>query len=135
MADASHIGRRYEAAGQVVDAAAAGAVATAIAGSDEVFQAGIVPPTFAAVYCMFPTLALLFSDEEVGINLAGLVHGEQRFEWPSPVAGGDVVDAVAEITSVEVKRGMTFIGIELSAVRQSDSAVVCVGRSLMVVRG
>src|ERR1700736_211309 len=111
MADQSHVGRRYEATGQVVDAAGAEAFARAIAGSDEVYSAGTVPPNYAAVYCLFPTLGQLFRDAEVGFTLAGLLHGEQAFEWPAPVRPGDVVDASAVIASVDVKRGMTFLGI------------------------
>lgn len=135
MPDASHVGRRYEAPGQRVDAGVAASLGAAIAGDGEAFQPGAIPPTAAAVYCLFPTLAQLFSDESVGINLAGLVHGEQSFEWPEPVHAGDVVDAVAEIASVEQKRGLTFVGIDLSATRQADSAVVCRGRALMIIRG
>jgi hypothetical protein len=133
MPDQSHVGRRYEAAGQVVDADAAAAFAKAIAGSDDVFEPGVVPPTYAAFYCLFPTLYQLFGDAEVGINLAGLVHGEQSFEWPAPVRGGDVVDASAVIASVEEKRGMTFLGIEHEARRQ-DGETVCRGRSLLIIR-
>lgn len=133
MPDQSHVGRRYEATGQVVDGTAAEAFAKAIAGSDEVFSPGAVPPTYGAVYCLFPTLFQIFSDEEVGMSLAGLIHGEQSFEWPSPVRPGDVVDATAVISSVENKRGMTFLGIDHEARRQ-DGETVCRGRSLMIVR-
>lgn len=131
--DAGHVGRRYDAPGQVVDAAAAAAFSTAIAGSGDVYEASTVPPTYAAVYCLFPTLYKLFADAEVGVNLAGLVHGEQSFEWPAPVRGGDVIDASAVITSVEEKRGMTFLTITHEASRQ-DGATVCRGRSLMIIR-
>ncbi len=133
MPDQSHVGRRYEAAGQVVDGGGADAFARAIAGSDEVFSAGTVPPTYAAFYCLFPTLYQLFGDAEVGVNLAGLVHGEQSFEWPAPVRAGDVVDATAVIASVEDKRGMTFLGIDHEAHRQ-DGETVCRGHSLMIIR-
>ncbi|MBJ7594720.1 MAG: MaoC family dehydratase N-terminal domain-containing protein [Candidatus Dormibacteraeota bacterium] len=133
MPDQSHVGRRYEAGGQLVDAGAADAFARAIAGSGEVLSPGTVPPTYAAFYCLFPTLYQLFSDAEVGVNLAGLVHGEQSFEWPTPVRAGDVVDATAVIASVEEKRGMTFLGIEHEARRQ-DGETVCRGRSLMIIR-
>jgi acyl dehydratase len=133
MPDAGHVGRRYEAPGQVVDGAAAAAFAKAIAGSDDMYVPGAVPPTYAAVYCLFPTLYKLFADAEVGVNLAGLVHGEQSFEWPTPVRGGDVIDASAVITSVEDKRGMTFLTINHEASRQ-DGETVCRGRSLMIIR-
>jgi N-terminal half of MaoC dehydratase len=131
--DPSHVGRRYRVTGQVVDGGAAAAFAGAIAGADEVFSPGTVPPTYAAFYCLFPTLYQLFGDPEVGVNLAGLVHGEQSFEWPVAVRVGDVIDASAVITSVEDKRGMTFLGIEHDAHRQ-DGQTVCRGRSLMIIR-
>ncbi|MBJ7609738.1 MAG: MaoC family dehydratase N-terminal domain-containing protein [Candidatus Dormibacteraeota bacterium] len=133
MPDQSHVGRRYEANGQVVDGAGARAFAQAIAGSDEVYAASVVPPTYAAVYCLFPTLYQLFGDAEVGVSLAGLVHGEQSFTWPNPVRSGDVVDATAVIASVEDKRGMTFLGIDHEAHRQ-DGETVCRGHSLMIIR-
>lgn len=134
MPDQSHVGRRYEATGQVVEPERAEQFARAVAGDGEVFEPGSVPPTFAAVYCLFPTLGQLFGDPEVNLNLAGLVHGEQSFEWPAPIHAGDVVDATAEISSVEEKRGMTFVGIDISAKNQQGETV-CTGHSLMIVRG
>ena len=135
MPDARHVGRRYTAPGQVVDPDRARAMAAAIAGPDSAFEPDAVPPTYAAVYCLAPAFAQLFTDEEVGINLAGLIHGEQAFEWPARVQPGDTVDASAEITSVEDKRGMTFVTLAVEAVRPADGAVVCRGRSMMIVRG
>lgn len=133
MPDQSHVGRRYQSSGQVVDGAGAEAFARAIAGSGDAYSPDTVPPTYGAVYCLFPTLYQLFGDAEVGVNLAGLVHGEQSFEWPTPVRAGDVIDATAIISSVEEKRGMTFLGIDHEARRQ-DGETVCRGRSLMIIR-
>lgn len=134
MPDKSHVGRRYEAPGQHIAPESAQAVAKAIAGETEVREPDAVPPTFAAVYCLGPTLAKLFGDAEVGIDLAGLIHGEQSFEWPEPARPGDVVDATAEITSVDTRRGMTFVRLAMEAIRPADHAVVCRGTSLMIVR-
>lgn len=134
MPDESHVGRRYSAPGQRIAPEGAADLAAAIAGPDPVAEPGVVPPTFAAVYCLGPTLARLFSNSEVGINLAGLIHAEQSFEWPEPVHAGDVVDATAEIVGVETKRGMTFVRLEVEAVRPSNSTVVCRGTALMIVR-
>jgi hypothetical protein len=132
--DQSHVGRRYSAPGQRVAPEAAAQMAAAIAGPDQVAEPGTVPPTFAAVYCLGPTLAQLFSDAEVGIDLAGLIHAEQSFEWPEQVRPGDVVDATAEITAVDAKRGMTFVRLAMEATRAGDRAVVCRGAALMIVR-
>ncbi|MFZ0179608.1 MAG: MaoC family dehydratase N-terminal domain-containing protein [Candidatus Dormiibacterota bacterium] len=134
MPDQSHVGRRYSAPGQRIDPDAARAIARAIAGADEVREPDAVPPTYAAVYCLGPTLAQLFGDADVGIDLAGLIHAEQSFEWPAPVHPGDVVDATAEITSVDTRRGMTFVRLAMEAVRPADQSVVCRSTSLMIVR-
>jgi acyl dehydratase len=118
----------------VVEAERARAFAAAIAGGDAVAEPEAVPPTYAAVYCLFPTLGQLFGDAEVGLDLAGLIHGEQEFSFHEPVRPGDVVDARARIASVEEKRGMSFIRIELEAAHQ-DGRKVCDGRALLIVRG
>jgi hypothetical protein len=134
MPDQSHIGRRYSAPGQRILPEAAARVAAAIAGPDAVAEPDAIPPTFAAVYCLAPTFAQLFADAEVGIDLAGLIHAEQSFEWPEPIRAGDVVDATTEIVGVDVKRGMTFVRLAMEAIRPDDRAVVCRGTALMLVR-
>jgi|SRR5579884_2464173 len=133
MPDASHVGRRYTASGQEIDGERAARFAQAIAGGDPVAEPGAVPPTFAAVYLMFPALGQIFGDAEVGLNLAGLIHGEQGFEFHAPVHPGDVVDSEAEITSVEDKRGMTFVGVDMRASRR-DGTAVCSGHALLISR-
>ena len=134
MPDPSHVGRRYLAPGQIVDADRVAQFATAVAGGDEVFDPGAVPPTYAAVYCLLPTLAQVFADQELGIDLAGLIHAEQSFAWPSPLRAGDVIDASAEIASIEVKRGLTFVSVGLEATNQAGEAV-CRGQAMLLIRG
>jgi acyl dehydratase len=133
MPDASHVGRHYSAAGQEVEGERAQRFARAIAGGDAVAEPGAVPPTYAAVYLMFPALGQIFGDAEVGLNLAGLIHGEQGFEFHAPVHPGDVVDSEAEIVSVENKRGMVFIGVDMKAARR-DGTPVCSGHALLISR-
>jgi hypothetical protein len=134
MPDPSHVGRRYVARGQPVSPDRVAAFAAAVSGGGDVFAPGSVPPTFAAVYCLLPTLAEVFADPELGIELSGLIHVEQSFEWPVPVRPGDRVDAVAEVAAVESKRGLTFVTLGLEATNQ-DGATVCRGRSLLLIRG
>lgn len=134
MPDPSHVGRVYRAPGLVVEGERARAFAAAIAGADAVAEPEAVPPTFAAVYCLFPTLGQLFGDPDVGLDLAGLVHGEQRFSFHEPVRPGDVIDSRARIASVQEKRGMTFIEVDLESARE-DGRPVCSGRALLIVRG
>ncbi|HUZ68468.1 MAG TPA: MaoC family dehydratase N-terminal domain-containing protein [Candidatus Saccharimonadales bacterium] len=134
MPDQSHVGRRYSAPGQRIAPESAAQMAAAIAGPDPVAEPGAVPPTFAAVYLLSPTFAQLFGDAEVGIDLAGLIHAEQSFEWPEPVHPGDIVDSTTEITAVDAKRGMTFVRLAMEAARSADRTVVCRGTALMIVR-
>jgi hypothetical protein len=134
MPDSSHVGRRYVAAGQVVDPEGAARFAAAVAGSAPVAsELGPVPPTYAAVYALFPSLGQLFLDDEVGIRLDGMVHGEQEFTWHQPVQPGDVVDSAATIASVEVKRGRTYVTVDLEAMRGDER--VLSGRALLLMPG
>jgi hypothetical protein len=133
MPDQSHVGRRYRAEGHVVDGERTKKFASAVAGEDAVFSPGSVPPTYAAVYCLGPTMAQVFMDADLGINLAGLIHGEQSFEWPREVKAGDVIDSSVEIVAVEEKRGLTFLSLALEATTQSGETV-CRGRSLLLIR-
>ena len=136
MPDKSHVGRRYSAAGQVVDPEGAARFAASVAGTDPVAsELGAVPPTYAAVYCLFPTLGQIFLDPELGIRLDGLVHGEQEFTWHEPVAAGDVVDSAATIADVEDKRGRTYVTVALEATRPATGAPVLSGRALLLLSG
>jgi hypothetical protein len=134
MPDPSHAGRRYRAEGQVVEAPRAARFAAAVSAGDDVFEPGTIPPTFAAVYCLMPTLARLFADTEVGIDLAGLVHAEQSFEWLASLHAGDVIDSEAEIASIEVRRGLIFVTVRQEATNQAGEPV-CRGSSLFLIRG
>ena len=135
MADQSHVGRKYSASDQVVTAQAVADYAKAIAGSAEVFSPGEVPSVYSSVYCLYPTSIQLLGDQDLQINLMGLVHGEQSFEYPAPVHVGDVLDSTATLVSVDEKAGKTFLGVDFETKRQSDSAVVCRGHSTLVIRG
>jgi hypothetical protein len=50
------------------------------------------------------------------------------------VAAGDVVDSEAVISSVDEKRGMTFVGVDMESKRQ-DGTPVCSGHALLIIRG
>ena len=136
MPDSSHAGRRFVAAGQVVDPERVRRFAAAVAGADPVASdLGAVPPTYAAVYCLFPTLGQLFADAELGVRLDGTVHAEQEFAWHAPVAPGDVLDSVATIASVELKRGHTFLTLDLECSRPATGETVLTGRTLLLLAG
>ena len=134
MPDQSHVGRRYQAPGQVLDAAAVARFAQAIAGPDPGAPLGDVPPTYAAVYCLFPTFAQVFLDPEMGLDLTGLVHGEQSFEFVNPPRLGETLDASATVAAVDERRGRYFVRIDVEAHRPDGETVVR-GRALLIAPG
>lgn len=134
MPDQSHVGRRYRADGQVVDASGVQRFAAAVSPESPDAGLGPVPPTYAAVYCLFPTLGQIFLDPEVGLDLNGLVHGEQSFEFHSPAHPGETLDATAEIVAVDDKRGRYFVRVAMEAHRPGGEPVVS-GRALLIAPG
>jgi hypothetical protein len=80
-------------------------------------------------------MAQLLGDQDLGLDLMKLVHGEQAFEFPNALSVGDVVDSTATLVSVDQKAGKTFLGIDLEAKRKADGATVCLGHSTLIIRG
>ncbi|MFI0454237.1 MaoC family dehydratase N-terminal domain-containing protein [Actinomadura sp. 6N118] len=57
----------------------------------------IAPPTFPIVVSLGGPAIV---DPELGLNLAMVVHGEQRFEYRRPLQAGDVVTCTSTITEI-----------------------------------
>ena len=137
MPDRRHEHRRYRAPAQVIDARAAGRFLNAVRGEDGPHAGAsgeeVAPPMLVASCTLYPPLSELFRDEELGISLAGLVHVEQSFRWHLPVRLGESLEPEAEIASVESRRGMTVITIELRS-SLADGTPACSGRSVMMLR-
>ena len=51
----------------------------------------------SAVVYSAPAMGPAILDPEVGINLPGMVHGGQEFEWGEPVCAGDVITTTATL--------------------------------------
>lgn len=134
MLTTSHIGRTYSAEPYLIESAHVQKFAAAVAGDTDITDSISIPPTYAAVYCIFPLLALVLSDADLGIHLAGLIHGEQSLAFPIPVHIGDTVHAHGTISAVEHKRGMTFLTIALRALHL-DGRIACEGETLLIIRG
>lgn len=58
----------------------------------------IAPPTFPIVVSLGGPAIV---DPELGLNLAMVVHGEQRFEYRRPLQAGDVVTCTSTITEIK----------------------------------
>ena len=52
-----------------------------------------------------PAWQQMFTDPELELALASIVHGDQRFDYRDPLRAGDVVSATLTIDKVRVRAG------------------------------
>ena len=64
------------------------------------YGAVVAPPTFAAVYC-HNAMRMVFDDQELGMNIPRVVHGEQTFEF------GEVVKLHQRFLPISLKNAST----------------------------
>jgi acyl dehydratase len=92
----------------------------------------IAPPTFCVVFGAH-LIEPIFFDNELNLNLAMLVHGEQEFEFYEVVKAGDTVTSTASVSHVENKEKLDVISVELLTKNQHGRDV-CKGIYTFVVR-
>jgi len=102
-------------------------------GKESRYGENIAPPLFASVYNLM-SCANMFSDPELNLNYAMLVHGEQEFEWLKPVKRGDVITTTGKIVGIAEKGDNDVITYEARSANQ-DGELVTVGTVTFVVRG
>lgn len=100
----------------------------AFAGEDPV-----APPCFLIVPAGLTVGNALF-DQELGVNLPLMVHGEEDHVLNSAIKGGDVLTVETSLESIEVKEtGETFTSY--TTLVNQDGVVAAEVRSLMFIRG
>ncbi len=92
----------------------------------------IAPPTFCVVFGAH-LIEPIFLDNELNLNLAMLVHGEQEFEFYEVVKDRDVITSNAKIINIVNKEKLDVISIELLSKNQRGTDV-CKGIYTFVVR-
>lgn len=93
----------------------------------------VAPPTFAIVVQEL-TLSQLLAQDDAGIELTHVVHGEQRFDYSRPIVAGDELTAQLNVTSVKTLGGNAMVVAE-SVVTDSEGEHVVTAVSTLVVRG
>jgi acyl dehydratase len=73
-------------------------------------------------------------DQELGIDYAMVVHGEQEYEWRRPIVVGDVLRATPRIADIYARGPNEFLVIEAEITDQAGE-VVCVARTTLLSRG
>ena len=97
------------------------------------YEEQLAPPTFVTVMQIM-TSGQVVLDQELGLNYALVVHGEQEYEWHRPVQVGDVLTAIPRIADIYAKGPNEFLVIE-AQIRDASGQTVVVGRSTLLSRG
>ena len=131
MTDPRWVGRSYETAPFEVTEKSIRDYMAAV-GDERDGTELIAPPTYAIVYG-FDAFWQLWKDQEVGLDVAHLVHGEQRFAFHRPVRPGDRIKTTGRITGINTRGDMELVTFELSAQDQEDRPVSD-GTALFIIR-
>ena len=91
------------------------------------------PPMFAVVYSA-GSVGPAVVDDEVGINLAMMVHGGQEFVWGEPVCSGDTITTETEVSDIYERDGKGFY-VFRSVSRNQEGREVVRGTWTNIVRG
>jgi acyl dehydratase len=97
------------------------------------YQDQVAPPTFVTVMQIM-TSGQVVLDQELGLNYALVVHGEQEYDWRRPVMVGDKLSAVPRIADIYVKGPNEFLVIE-AEIKDGAGETVVVARSTLLSRG
>lgn len=89
-----------------------------------------VPATFPIVLAFEAMNAFL---DEVEVELARIVHGEQKFSYARPIAPGDVLTASLSVATLRQIGGNDIIGT-VSEITDASGAVVCTTSATLVHR-
>lgn len=125
-----HAGRSYPpTAPYEVSAAKIAEFARALGDDHEAYFAvdAIAPPTFAAVIAA-PAWESMFDDEDLGLALHRIVHGDQKFTFRRPMQAGDRVQAVLTIDKVRSRGSADIISASVR-IETTEGDEVCLAES------
>lgn len=93
-----------------------------------------VPPTYLFCLEMMDATEPFEFLNALGIDLARVLHGEQRFDYHAPVLVGDTLTFRPKVTSVTDKKGgaMTLIVVETAITNQDGVHVADAARTIVV---
>ncbi|MGY3446268.1 MaoC family dehydratase N-terminal domain-containing protein [Bradyrhizobium sp. USDA 4473] len=97
-------------------------------------EATPVPPTYLFCLEMMDAPDPFEFLTALGIDLARVLHGEQRFDYHAPVVVGDILTFHPRVTGVTEKKGgaMTLIVVDTSVTNQNGVHVADVSRTIVV---
>ena len=93
----------------------------------------LAPPTFLTAMQIM-TSGQVVMDQELGLNYALVVHGEQEYEWRRPVKVGDKLRATPRIADIYARGPNEFLVIE-AEIKDASGETVAIARSTLLSRG
>jgi hypothetical protein len=131
MTDKKHVGRTYETAPFEVTEESIRAYMKAVGDTRQESEL-VAPPTYAMVYG-FDAYWQLWGDQEVALDVAHLVHGEQSITVHRPVRPGDRIRTVGRIAGVNSRPGMELVTFDLKA-EDLEGKPVSEATALFIIR-
>jgi acyl dehydratase len=100
----------------------------------EGYSAVPVPPTYLFCLEMMDAERPFELLTDLKIDLARVLHGEQRFTYHAPVVVGDTLTFTSRVTDVADKKGgtMTVIVVETKVTNQHGAHVADTARTIVV---
>lgn len=145
MVDKSHIGKEWKLPPVLVEAGRIRFFAKAIGATEPVYSidqvardAGyrglIAPPTFVLTL-EIEELDPIRMLSELDVDIATILHGEQRYKYYQPVYAGDMIHSRVCVKDVyEKKKGtMTFIDVNTFLYNQDEQLVAEMFRIIIVM--
>lgn len=98
------------------------------------YAAAPVPPTYLFCLEMMDNERPFEFLTELKIDLARVLHGEQRFTYHAPVVVGDTLTFKSRVTDVADKKGgaMTLVIVETEITNQHGARVADAARTIVV---
>ncbi|MEW1975202.1 MaoC family dehydratase N-terminal domain-containing protein [Microbacterium profundi] len=91
----------------------------------------VAPPTFAMVI-QDQTLQQLLAEPDSGIELARIIHAEQRFAYTRPIVAGDELSGRLKVTGIRMMAGNAMITSEAEITDAAAEHVVTATSVLLV---
>ncbi|MDQ6710159.1 MAG: MaoC family dehydratase N-terminal domain-containing protein [Candidatus Dormibacteraeota bacterium] len=131
MTDQRLVGRTYQTEPFVVTEDSIRAYMDAV-GDRALGEPLEAPLTYAMVYG-YDAYWQLWSDQEVAMDVAHLVHGDQRFVFHRPVRPGDRIRTMGRLANVTVRGDLELVTFEANA-RDEQDRPVSDSTSLFIIR-
>ena len=137
MVDQSAVGRAFKPVTARVEPGRLRFFLDTLGETNPVYRNGAaaqVPPTYLFCLEMMDAPDPFEFLTALGIDLARVLHGEQRFDYHAPVVVGDTLTFGPSVTSVADKKGgaMTLIVVDTPVTNQNGVHVADVSRTIVV---